>query len=208
MLKTRTVESMTQLTGNLSTNQLRRISKHGSITVTVVRKVRPGAEAKIAAWTDRVVSTLKDFEGCLGVAALESGEKNEFHMVFRFVDGATLRGWERSQERANLLEEIEDDVEEERVTSVAGEGAFLNSLAGAKPRRPLPLRVLIDVAWIFPVSLTWAYVISPWLGTLHPVIRTLISAAVITLVAEVALSPFRRKLRSQRGLPLNKASRS
>ena len=204
MSKTGTIPIMTQLTGNLSTNQLRRISKHGSITVTVVRRVRPGSEAKITAWTDRVVSTLKHFEGCLGAAALETSEKNEFHMVFRFIDGATLREWERSQERADLLEEIEDDVEEERVTSVAGEGAFLSSLAGARPRRPLVLRVLIDAAWIFPISLFWSYILAPWLGSMHPAVRTLVSAAVITFLAETALSPFRRKLRSQRGLPLDR----
>jgi antibiotic biosynthesis monooxygenase (ABM) superfamily enzyme len=205
MSKTSTIIPMTQLTGNLSTNQLRRISKRGTITVTVARKVRPGAETRVLAWGDRVVAALKNFEGCLGAAVLDSGEAREFHMVFRFVDGYTLRNWERSPERILLLEEIESDIEEERVTSVAGEDVYLSSLAGAKPRRPLVLRVLIDAVWIFPVALLWSYVISPWFNDLPSAAKVLASASVITLIAEVALVPFRQKLRSKRGLPLDKS---
>lgn len=194
---------MAQLTGNLSTGQLRRFSKHGSVTVTVVRYIHPEDAALFETWTERTVATLRSFDGCLGAAALTVAKKDELHMVFRFVDAVALRAWERSAVRAELLAEIDGRVLEERVTTVAGEDAYLASLAAAKPARPLLVRVAIDALWIFPIAFVWSTVLAPIFAELPIAARTLTSAAVITLIAEVLLVPMRQKLRSTRGLPSN-----
>jgi antibiotic biosynthesis monooxygenase (ABM) superfamily enzyme len=194
---------MSDLTGGLSTARLHRITRNGSLTVTVVRRVRPEDVPFFEGWSERITAAVQAFPGCLGAASLGSPEGCEFHMVFRFADASSLRSWERSLERSELLGEIDGMVEEERVTTLPGE-EFLSSLASVRPRRPFPVRVAIDVAWIFPVAFFWSSVLAPWFVGLPVALGTLLSAGVITLLAELVLSPVRRGLRRRRGLPLDR----
>lgn len=195
---------MSDLTGGLSARRLRRLSGNASLTVAVVRRVRSGEEAFFERWSDRMAETVRGFPGCLGCAVLSSGDGREFHMVFRFVDASALRMWERSAERSELLTEVDDVVVEERVTTLPGE-SFLASLASVRPRRPFPVRVAIDVAWIFPVAFFWSSVLAPWFVGLPVYVGTLLSAGVITLLAESLLAPLRRGLRRRRGLPVDRS---
>jgi len=199
-----TVGEMSELTGGLSSRRLRRLTGSSSLTVTVVRRIRAGEEGFFEEWSERVAAVVRAFPGCLGCAPLASADGREFHMVFRFVDAGALRAWERSSERSDLLSEVDDVVVEERVTTLSGE-AFTSSLASARPSRPLPVRVLIDVAWIFPVAFFWSAVLAPWFVGLPVYGRTLLSAGVITLLAELVLSPLRRGLRRRRGLPVDRS---
>lgn len=199
---------MSELTGGLSTDRLRRISRNGSLTVTIARRIHPGEEEFFADWAERMASEVRAFPGCLGAAVLASPDGAESHMVFRFVDGEALRSWERSPERSALLAEIDGTVDEERVTTVAGEEEFFASLATVRQRRPFAVRVAIDVAWIFPVAFLWSAVLAPWFVGLPVAVGTMLSAGVITLLAELVLAPVRRRLRSRRGLPLDRVVRS
>lgn len=175
------------------------------MTVAVVRRVREGREAFFENWSERMAEVVRAFPGCLGCAVLSAGDGREFHMVFRFVDALALREWERSIERSELLAEVDDVVLEERVTTLPGD-AFIASLASARPRRLFAARVAIDVAWIFPVAFLWASVLAPWFVGLPVYVGTLLSAGVITLLAETVLGPLRRGLRRRRGLPLDRVA--
>jgi antibiotic biosynthesis monooxygenase (ABM) superfamily enzyme len=124
-------------------------------------------------------------------------------MVFRFCDAVALRSWERSDKRADLLARVENWVLREKVTTVIGEDQFFTTLASAKPPRPLLLRLLLDVLWVFPVAFLWGSVIAPWFAPLPGWARTFVSAAVITAALDVVVFPLRTKLRSHRLLPLN-----
>lgn len=194
---------MSDLTGGLSARRLRRLSGNAALTVAVVRRVREGEEAFFERWSDRTAEVVRGFPGCLGCAVLSSEDGREFHMVFRFVDAVALRAWERSTERSELLAEVDDVVLEERVTTLPGE-SFIASLASVRPRRPFPVRVAIDVAWIFPVAFFWSTVLAPWFVGLPVYVGTLLSAGVITLLAETVLAPLRRGLRRRRGLPVDR----
>lgn len=176
--------------------------------MTVVRRVRPEAEGLFLGWAERMVDAVRVFPGCLGAALLSAVAPGEFHMVFRFIDGEALRAWERSEERSGLLAEVDAVVVEERVTTVAGDEEFLTSLASTRARRPLPLRVLVDVLWIFPVAFFWSSTLAPWFVGLPLPVATLLSAAVITSLAEFLLVPVRRRIRVRRGLPLGRVVRS
>lgn len=176
--------------------------------MTVVRRVRPEAEGLFLGWAERMVDAVRVFPGCLGAALLSAASPGEFHMVFRFVDGEALRAWERSEERSGLLAEVDAVVVEERVTTVAGDEEFLKSLSSTRSRRPLPLRVLVDVLWIFPVAFFWSSTLAPWFVGLPLPVATLLSAAVITSLAEFLLAPVRRRIRVRRGLPLGRVVRS
>jgi len=193
---------LSDLTGPHTTGKLRRIAP-AAVTVTVARTVRAGEEAFFADWSGRMVAAAEAFPGCLGAAALASGPgSSECHMVVRFLDGVSLRAWERSAVRSELLEELDGVVTAERVTTVVGEEEFFASLTAARPARAFPLRVLRDVVWVFPVAVFWSAVGAPRFGALSLPVRTLVSVVVITVVLELALSPVRRRLRSVRGLPV------
>jgi antibiotic biosynthesis monooxygenase (ABM) superfamily enzyme len=198
---------VSELTGGLSNRRLHRLTGSGPLTVAVVRLVRPGDASFFAAWSERMAGVVRSFPGCLGCAPLSSADGLEFHMVFRFVDAEALRAWERSFERSALLAEIDDTVLEERVTTLPS-AAFTSTLASVRPSRPLPLRVLVDVLWIFPVAFFWSSVLAPWFVGLPLPVATLLSAGVITFLAEFLLAPMRRRLRSRLGLPVDRVVRS
>jgi antibiotic biosynthesis monooxygenase (ABM) superfamily enzyme len=193
---------MTNLTGEFTSEKLKKIAP-GVVTVTIARTVRPEYTAFFSAWSDQAVASLANYPGCLGAAVLASGdESNVSQIVFRFADAISLRRWERSDERISMLEEIDGIVVEERVTTVVGEDAFFSSLAAQKPARSWPLRFAVDVAWVFPVAFVWSAVLAPKFSELSLSVRTLLSAAVITLVLEVVVAPVRHRLRARRSLPL------
>jgi antibiotic biosynthesis monooxygenase (ABM) superfamily enzyme len=193
---------MTNLTGEFTSEKLKKIAP-GVVTVTVARTVHPEYEAMFSAWCDQVVASLSSYPGCLGAAVLASGDgSNVSQIVFRFSDAIALRGWERSDERISMLEQLDGVVVEERVTTVVGEDAFFSSLANQKPARSWPLRFAVDVAWVFPVAFVWSAFLAPKFSELSLPVRTLLSAAVITLVLEVFVAPIRHRLRARRSLPL------
>jgi antibiotic biosynthesis monooxygenase (ABM) superfamily enzyme len=193
---------MANLTGEFTSEKLKKIAP-GVITVTVARTVHPEYAVLFASWCARAVTSLASYPGCLGAVVLApSAGSDVSQIVFRFTDAIALRNWERSDGRVSMLEEIDGIVVEERVTTVVGEDAFFSSLATQKPARAWPLRFAIDVAWVFPVAFVWSAFLAPKFSELSLSVRTLLSAAVITLALEVVVAPVRHRLRARRSLPL------
>ena len=97
-----------QLSGTFDTSQLPRIAPE-PVTITVARTVAPGYEGQFLCWAEEAVATLRMVHGCLGAAVLMPGpDGGEHQIVFRMVDGMHLRAWEKSPERAALMEKAKD----------------------------------------------------------------------------------------------------
>ena len=66
------------------------------------------------------------FPGNLGASLLQPGpESSEYHLVYRFVDDASLAAWERSSERRSALAHVEDmGADDERYVRVTGLDSF------------------------------------------------------------------------------------
>ena len=108
------------LSGPFDTAQLPRVASD-PVTVTVARTVLPGYEAEFLRWADDVVATVRSFHGCLGAGVLHPGpDGGEYQIVFRFIDGLHLRLWERSPQRAALMQAAEPFVTGERGQRTVG----------------------------------------------------------------------------------------
>ena len=191
--------SSPSLTGAFDTGRLPRLAD-APVTVTVSRRPLPGRELEFEAWVARAAARLEDFPGSLGVGVLRPGEPNgEWHTVFRFVDGLSLRAWERSPQRAALLAAVEPIVDPEtRVQRAVGVQEWFDRPGRADPRRTHVGRLLGDVAWVYPVALVAGVFVAPELAKLSLGLRTLVTAAIITLVMQTVMGPLRRRVRSRR----------
>jgi uncharacterized protein len=186
------------LSGAFHTSELPKIA-HDPVTVTVARTIKPGREADFEAWAAHVTDRVLEFEGCLGVGILKPGEPlGPYQIVFRFVDALSLRLWERSPQRHMLLSEVEEMVLDVRVQRTVGVEDWFSLAQRAEPKRPLWKRILIDVAWVYPIAVFISVLVAPWLVRLPLGLRTLVSAATITLIMRLAVGPIRSRIRSKR----------
>lgn len=188
------------LSGPFDTAQLPRVAPD-PVTVTVARTIVPGREAEYAAWTQEVIDVLSKFHGCLGAGVLHPGpDGGEHQFVFRFVDGIHLREWERSPQRAALMERAQEFVLTERVSRTVGVENFFELPARAEPKRSLWARIVTDVAWVYPVAIASSIVVAPRITELPLWSRVTISTLLISAVMRLGVGPLRSKLRSKRTL--------
>ena len=188
------------LSGTFDTSQLPRIAPE-PVTVTVARTVASGFEGQYLQWTDDVVTTLRQFQGCLGAGVLHPGpDGGEHQIVFRFVDGLHLRAWERSAERAQLMAKAVGFVETERVVRTVGVDSWFELTDRAEPKRTVWGRIATDVAWVYPVAIAISLVVAPRIAKLPFAVRVTISTLLITALMRLAVGPLRSKLRSRRTL--------
>jgi len=145
---------------------------------------------------------VRNAEGCLGATVLEPAKTGDpYHIVFRFSDALKLRQWERSDIRQQLRERADSLVVSEKVTVTAGSEEFFNALGEVEGHRTKIGKFLSDVAWVYPVSLFSAIVLSPYLAKLDVVPRVLISSTIIGATSKYATGPVRKWLRRRRMLP-------
>jgi antibiotic biosynthesis monooxygenase (ABM) superfamily enzyme len=188
------------LSGQFDTAQLPKVAAD-PVTVTVARSIMPGHEAQYLRWADQVVSELRTFHGCLGAGVLQPGPSGgEYQIVFRFVDGVHLRKWEKSPQRAALMAQAEAFVEGERVQTTVGVDNWFEMPERAEPKRPLWKRILLDVAWVYPIAIASSLWLAPHLDALPLELRVTVSTLLITLAMRLAVGPLRTKLRSRRTL--------
>ncbi len=190
--------SDTSLTGAFDTGRLAKIADE-PVTITVSRAPLPGRESEFEAWAERSASVLRAFPGCLGVGVLRPGEAGgEWHIVSRFVDGIALRAWERSAERAALLDGIDGIVADMKVQRTVGVNEWFDLAERAQPKRSLAQRLLGDVLWVYPAALAVALFVAPYFSGMALGVRTLISGLLVGLVAQTTIGPIRRLVRRRR----------
>ena len=189
-----------QLTGPFDTGTLPRIAGD-PVTVTVARRVAPGREAEFLTWADEIIAAVQTFPGCLGAAVFHPGSSGgEYQIVVRFADGLLLRRWERSEVRERLMAQADSFVTSARLQRTVGVDEWFEAASHATPKRPLWRSMLIDVAWVYPVSMAMALFVSPWLVDWPVVARVALGATLITMAMSMAVGPVRRRLRARRRL--------
>lgn len=194
---------MADLTGNFDTTQLPRIAP-GSVTVTIARRIIPGREGEFMSWCTRMLETVRHAPGCLGATNLNPGiESDEYQMVFRFVDAIHLRRWERSDEREQLLDEVEPLLKSSRVTVTAGTDEFFDAqTASEHPRYKSPIvRFVRDLAWVYPITLFVAVGLAPHLARFTVWQRALLTTAFVGATSQLASRPIRQRIEKRRRLP-------
>jgi uncharacterized protein len=182
----------------MATSELPRIGA-GPVTVTVARNVLPGHEDEFESIISRFEPALLRFPGCLGVGVLRPGpDGGEHHIVFRFTDPVSLRRWEKSAERAEVLADLEPLVADTRVQRVTGVEEFFELPDHQPHDRPVWRSILSDVGWVFPVALTSAVLVSPRITAAPAPVQVALGALIITTVMTLAVTPIRQALGKRR----------
>jgi antibiotic biosynthesis monooxygenase (ABM) superfamily enzyme len=147
------------------------------VTVTVARVVRPDRREAFERWAEDVLQVAAGFPGNLGASLLHPGpDSSEYHLVYRFVDDASLAAWERSAERSSALAHVEEMVDDERYARVEGLESFFTRPAQAGPRWRL---TALTIAAVLAVTSVLQQFVMPHLASWPLEARLLLSATVV-----------------------------
>jgi antibiotic biosynthesis monooxygenase (ABM) superfamily enzyme len=157
------------------------------VTVTVARVVRGDRREAFERWAAHALALASSFPGNLGATLLHPGEgSSEYHLVYRFADDESLAGWERSPQRAELLAELAEMVDDERYARVSGLDSFFT-----RPPKPGPrwrMTVLTIGAIFLTTSLLQQFVM-PHLASWPLEGRLIFSATVVVLAMAYVVMP-------------------
>ena len=157
------------------------------VTVTVARVVRPDQREAFERWADDVLRVASGFPGNLGASLLHPGpDSSEYHLVYRFVDDASLAAWERSSERRSALAHVEDMVDDERYARVTGLDSFFTQPAQPGPRWRL---TLLTIAAVFAITSLLQQFVMPHLVPWPLELRLLLSAVVVVVLLGHVVMP-------------------
>ncbi|WP_308123608.1 antibiotic biosynthesis monooxygenase [Modestobacter marinus] len=161
------------------------------VTVTVARVVRPELQDAFEQWATDVQDVVATFPGHLGSSLLRPGPgSDEYHLVYRFADDASLAAWERSAERRAALEEVRRLVENERIARAVGLETFF-----AVPPRPGPAwrSWLLTVAVVLVVTTSFQLVAVPFVGDWPWPLRLVLSAVYVVSALRVLMPRLSRR---------------
>ncbi|KRF21247.1 antibiotic biosynthesis monooxygenase [Nocardioides sp. Soil797] len=162
------------------------------VTVSITRHIDPEHNAEMLAWVQAGASLAERFDGFLGVGWVRPApESDEWHMLYRFADAASLATWEASAQRRWWLDAAQGRIAESRVERRTGiEGWFdeptTYDIAGAQvpePPAPAPPRwkQMVTIFLVFfPLSLCANWVVGHTIVDWPLVLRVLASVLVMT----------------------------
>ena len=171
----------------------------GPVTVSIVRHVAPDHAHQMLAWVRAGSSLAERFDGFLGTGWVRPRpESDEWHMLYRFTDHASLERWESSPQREWWLGSAQGLVGESRVERRTGiEGWFDDPLEvdveDLRPQAAAPPRwKQATVIWLtfFPLSLALGSLLLLTGWHLNIVVRTLLTTLVATPIMTYGLLPW------------------
>lgn len=160
------------------------------VTVVITRRVRGGNDAQMLAWVRAGTALAERFPGFLGTGWVRpQAGSDEWHMLYRFADHASLDAWEASPERTWWLSSGDGLVEHDRVVQRVGiEGWFDEPAAVVEEPLPgaraiVPPRykqaLMIFVAF-YPLSLLATLLLGPHTAHWRTPLRVLLQTAILT----------------------------
>ncbi|MGY1743204.1 MULTISPECIES: antibiotic biosynthesis monooxygenase [unclassified Blastococcus] len=162
------------------------------VTVTAARVVRPHRRRAFEEWAEDVLRVAHTFPGNLGGTLLRPGPgSSEYHLVYRFTDDAALAAWERSPQRQAALERMQEMVDGERISRVAGLDSFFT-----RPARPGPRwrSTVLTVVAVFAITLGFQLLVAPHVASWPLPARLLLSACVVVLLLGYVVMPVLTRL--------------
>jgi len=83
--------------------------QEGPVTVSVSRQVIPGQEATYESWLRQISTVASGFPGHMGVNFIrpDGAQQKEYVSIFRFDTYRNLAGWENSQERHEMMDQLQ-----------------------------------------------------------------------------------------------------
>ncbi|GAA2753697.1 antibiotic biosynthesis monooxygenase [Amnibacterium kyonggiense] len=166
------------------------------ITVSVTRRVPPDRVREAQAWLRSGQDLVAAMPGYLGSGWIRSGaDGEEWHVLYRFRDAASLAAWEASSERAWWVASAAGIVEDSRVERRTGiEGWFEApssvEVADAAPPAPPRWKQMVSIFIVFyPLSLAIQFFAAPVTGGLELWLRVLVTVVIATPLMTYLLLP-------------------
>lgn len=166
------------------------------ITVSITRRVDPERAKEVAAWARAGQDLLSASPGYLGSGWVRPDpESNEWHMLFRFADVASLETWQNSPERAwwvaSALGMVEHSPEERR-TGIEGwfDTPASVEVIAAPPAAPPRWKQMVAIFLVFfPLSLLANWALTPITGAWPLPLRVLVTVLAVTPVMTYLAMP-------------------
>ncbi|KXS54912.1 MAG: hypothetical protein AWU57_723 [Marinobacter sp. T13-3] len=163
------------------------------LTVVVSRRVKKGLEKEFERLSSQMTERAAHFPGYLGATMFRpaSAEDPEYRIVFKFNDREHLKAWENSEERAELLEQIEELLEKPSEREIMSGIVTWFTLPGQNPVRPPARWKMTIVSWLalYPaVTLVFA-LFGDWLAQIPLLIRTMLVTMVVMGLMSYVLMP-------------------
>ena len=164
------------------------------VTAVASRRVRPGREREFEEWVSGILSEANKAPGYLGSEVMrpsDSGDDDEYRIVFRFDHASNLHAWESSEERRRWLDKSRPLLrEKEKVRVLTGLETWFT--LPQKAGEPAPPRYkMATVTWlaVFPVVMVIFSLFGQWLNLLPTVLRTLIFTLVMVTLMTYVIMP-------------------
>ena len=164
------------------------------VTVTLAYAVVPGREDHFHNWGWAVLRSGARQPGFLGGGVLVDGEA-EWHVVYRFNTEEAARTWENSLDWVRMAARLEGLARETGRRTVVGSRSWFDAQAPqpatpAAPRPPPKWKLwFVNMSAVFPPVLLFNLLVLPYLGTLNPLIRTLLLCLCVTALVTWILMP-------------------
>lgn len=141
-----------------------------AVTVSIARKVTPGREADYEAWIKGISGVAATFPGHLGVNILRPARETEgkYVTIYRFASWEDCQVFQKSPERAEWLERLDDIVEGEaefkRVTGLEFWFDLPEVPVAAQPSpHKMALTLIVVVyALVLAMNLTLGPLVADW----------------------------------------------
>jgi hypothetical protein len=163
------------------------------LTVVVSRRVRKGQQEAFEALSSQMTERASRFPGYLGTAMFRpaSPDDPEYRIVFKFRDRETLTAWEESEERAELLEQIESLLVQPSEREVTSGIVTWFTLPGQNPVQPPPKWKMTIVSWLalYPAVTLVFVIFGDLLAKVPLLLRTMIVTIVVMGLMSYVLMP-------------------
>ena len=163
------------------------------LTVVVSRRVRKGQQQAFEALSSQMTERASRFPGYLGTAMFRpaSPDDPEYRIVFKFRDRETLIAWEESEERAELLEQIESLLVQPSEREVTSGIVTWFTLPGQNPVQPPPKWKMTIVSWLalYPAVTLVFVIFGDLLAQVPLLLRTMIVTIVVMGLMSYVLMP-------------------
>lgn len=180
-------------------------SPSGPVTVSIVRTVEPDHAEQMVAWVEAGASLAERFDGFLGVGWVRPApDSEEWHMLYRFADEASLATWESSPQRRWWLASAQGLVGERTLERRTGiEGWFdeptsrdVQDLRSSPPAPPRWKQACVIWLTFFPLSTLLGVVYTLLVGAdlgWGLVLRTFATTLAATPIMVYGLLPWMTK---------------
>lgn len=163
------------------------------ITVVISRRVIKGKEEEFEALSTRMTERASRFPGYMGADMFRpaSADDPEYRIIFKFASREDLARWERSDDRSEILEQIESLLVTPSEREVTSGIVTWFTLPGRNPVKPPPRLKMTLVSWLalYPTVTLIFFLFGDLLAQLPLLLRTLVVTGVVMPAMTYVLMP-------------------